>query len=131
MAHFIVEYSDNIFDNDKDKRNADIQRLFASLHDVAVDTGLFPYKGIRSRAYLCEQYRIADGNPQHGFVHLEVKLGAGRTLEERLAAAEKFYNVYCDFFAQQFTSRGMALSFEMKELDPVLKFNKNSIQDYL
>jgi len=74
---------------------------------------------------------MADGNPEHGFVHLEVKLGAGRTLEERQGAADKFFKVYCDFFNEHVNTRGMAISFEMKELEPVLKFNKNNIQDYL
>jgi 5-carboxymethyl-2-hydroxymuconate isomerase len=126
VAHFVLEYSSNLSVDDES-----IQALFKALHDAADETGLFPLKGIRSRAYVCEQYRMADGNPDHGFAHLEVKLGAGRSLEDRQTAADSFFKVFCEHFDVEVAKRGMALSFEMKELEPVLKFNKNNIQDYL
>jgi len=126
MAHFVLEFSDNL-----DHSESSIQRLLEALHKSAELTGLFPLKGIRSRAYPCKYYRMADGNPEHGFAHLEVKLGAGRSLEDRQMAAELFFNVFCDYFADQIAQRGMAISFEMKELEPVLKFNKNNVQEYL
>ncbi len=126
MAHFVLEFSDNL-----DHSRSSIQRLFEALHKSAELTGLFPLKGIRSRAYPCRHYRLADGNSDHGFAHLEVKIGAGRTIEDKQMAAELFFNVFCDHFADQVEQRGMAISFEMTELDPVLKFNKNNIQDHL
>lgn len=126
MAHFILEYSDNI-----DKQTLALQDLFSKLHQTAADTGLFPLKGIRSRAYPCHDYRMADGNPEHCFMHLSVLLGAGRNLEEREAAAKRFFIVYSDHFATCFEQGGVAMSFEMKELEPVTKYNKNNLQDYL
>lgn len=126
MAHFVLEYSDNLSQTDDT-----IQTLFAALHEAAKETGMFPYKGIRSRAYCCKQYRMADGNPEHGFAHLEVKLGAGREQAQKQAAADAFFKVFTAHFEQQVQQRGMALSFEMRELEPVLKFNKNNIADYL
>jgi 5-carboxymethyl-2-hydroxymuconate isomerase len=126
MAHFILEYSDNLEESDES-----IQRLFTLLHQSAVKTGLFPFKGIRSRAYCCTQYRMANGNPEHGFAHLEVKLGSGRSLAERQQASEAFFDIFCAHFDEQISQKGMALSFEMKELEAVLKFNKNNIADYL
>lgn len=126
MAHFVLEYSDNI-----PAATIDLPILFTNLHQAAVETGLFPLKGIRSRAYACHDYRMADGNPQHVFVHLTVLLGAGRSLEEREAAAKSFFQVLEQHFAGCFEQGGVAMSFEMKELEPVLKYNKNNIQDYL
>jgi len=126
VAHFVLEYSDNL-----EQDQLSIQKLFAALHEAAEQTGLFPFKGIRSRGYCCEDYRLADGNPKHGFAHLEVKLGAGRSLEDRQLAADKFFAVFTDHFSTAFSQQGVALSFEMRELEPVLKFNKNNIQDYL
>lgn len=128
MAHFVLEYSDNSgLNKDPDA----IQKLFEELHTAAEKTGLFPLKGIRSRAYCCEHHRVADGNPEHCFAHLEVKLGAGRPLEDRKLAAEQFFAVFTEHFEGDFAKKGVALSFEMKQLEPVLKFNKNNIQDYL
>lgn len=126
MAHFVLEYSDNL---GQDQQS--IQDLFKALHQAAEDTKLFPLKGIRSRAYCCEQYHMADGNPEHGFAHLQVLLGAGRTMQEKQGAADLFFDVFTKHFSEHHDKHGMALSFEMKELEPVLKFNKNNIQDYL
>ncbi|MFL2840233.1 MAG: 5-carboxymethyl-2-hydroxymuconate isomerase [Pseudohongiellaceae bacterium] len=126
MAHFVLEYSDNL-GQDQDS----IQSLFSALHQAAQKTKLFPLKGIRSRAYCCEQYRMADGNPDHGFAHLQILLGVGRTMEEKKGAADLFFEVFTTHFSTHYDDHGMALSFEMKELESVLKFNKNNIQDYL
>lgn len=126
MAHLILEYSANI--------SADtlaLQTLFARLHQCAVDTGLFPLKGIRSRAHPCDNYRIADGNPKHMFVHLSVLVGAGRSPEERESAARALFDVYEQHFAPCFERSGVALSFEMRELEPLLKYNRNNIADHL
>lgn len=126
MAHFVLEYSANLGEDDKS-----IQRLLAALHEAAVATGLFRYKGIRSRAYCCTQYRMADGQPEHGFAHLEVKLGVGRSMEERQMAATRFFDVFTEHFSSQVEQRGMALSFEMTELEAVLKYNQNTIANFM
>lgn len=126
MAHFVLEYSDNINDE-----TLALQTLFERLHACAVDTGLFPLKGIRSRAYKCSDHRVADGNPEHIFVHLSVLVGAGRSLEQREVAAKAMFKVYEDHFAACFESTGVAMSFEMRELEPVLKYNRNNIEAYL
>lgn len=126
MAHFILEYSDNI-----EKKSLAVQDLFQKLHEAADATGMFPLKGIRSRAYACSDYRLADGNPEFMFVHLSVMLGAGRTMEVREQAAKEFFQILTTHFAACFEQSGMALSFEMKELEPILKYNKNNIQGFL
>ncbi|WP_116365981.1 5-carboxymethyl-2-hydroxymuconate Delta-isomerase [Parahaliea mediterranea] len=124
--HFVLEYSDNV-----EPDTLAPQVLFAALHDCAVATGLFPLKGIRSRAYACHDYRLADGNPAHRFVHLTALIGSGRSDEEKEAAARALYAVYERHFDGCFDSGGMALSFEMKELAPALKYNRNNIDQHL
>ena len=126
MAHFIVEYSDNL-----SPEVLALQELFTKLHQAALATGLFPLKGIRSRAYSCHDFRMADGNPEHVFMHLSVLLGAGRSMDEREGAAQAFFQVFSQHFDHLFAERGVAMSFEMKELEPVLKYNRNTIEDFL
>ncbi|MFV0275894.1 MAG: 5-carboxymethyl-2-hydroxymuconate Delta-isomerase [Parahaliea sp.] len=124
--HFVLEYSDNI-----SREELALPALFEKLHDSALGTGLFPLKGIRSRAYTCHDYRIADGNPGHLFVHLTALIGSGRSMAEKESAAHALFQVYEAHFADSFETRGVAMSFEMKELEPVLKYNRNNIQEYL
>jgi 5-carboxymethyl-2-hydroxymuconate isomerase len=126
MAHFVLEYSTNI-----SAETLQLQTLFAALHSCAVDSGMFPLKGVRSRAHACSNYRVADGNPEHIFVHLSVLVGAGRSLEDRETVAKALFDVYQQHFASCFEHNGVAMSFEMRELEPVLKYNRNTIEAYL
>lgn len=126
MAHFVLEYSKNL-----EGPALELPSLLEKLHEAAAASGIFPLKGIRSRAYACEHYRLADGQPEHGFVHLQVLVGAGRDTATRERVAKTFFAVLSEHMAPQLAQRGMALSFELKELEAVLKYNLNNIQDYL
>lgn len=126
MAHFILEYSSNL-----DSKNLALYILFEKLHQSAIDTTLFPLAGIRSRAHCCSDYRIADGNPDYAFVHLEVKLGAGRSDAEKSSAAEAFFNTLSQHLDATYQQQGLAISFEMNELPITLKYNKNNLREYL
>jgi len=126
MAHFVLEYSDNI-----DAELLDVQGLFAKLHDAAHRSGIFPLKGVRSRAYVCRDFRIADGNPEHMFVHLSFLIGVGRSPDEKERVSKQFFDVLTTHFASCFNVRGVAMSFEMRELEAVYKYNKNNIEDYM
>jgi 5-carboxymethyl-2-hydroxymuconate isomerase len=125
VAHFIVEYSANL--------PADalaVKSLLKKLVEAAVDTKLFPVAGIRARAHRCEDYYIASGDDGFGFVHLEVKLGAGRTDDEKKSAGETFLSVLTTHLQALYDDQGLAISFEMSEL-PAIKANKNNLREYI
>lgn len=126
MAHFVLEYSDNI-----DAHTLSLSALFEKLHTAMVETGIFKLKGVRSRAYACHDYRLADGNPQHMFVHLSFLIGAGRSEEEKERVAKLIFMIFSDHFDACFEVRGVMMSFEMRELEPVYKYNRNNIEDHL
>ena len=125
MAHFILEYSDNLAD-----KTLDLDVLFARLIDEAVSTGIFPLAGIRCRAHNCEHFRIADGTKSFGFVHLNVRIGSGRSEEEKTRAAKVLFDVLAEHLSVFYDNQGLAISFELTEL-PSHKFNKNNLRDYL
>lgn len=125
MAHFILEYSDNLAD-----KGLDLERLFTRLIDEAVGTGIFPLAGIRCRAHNCEHFRIADGTQTFGFVHLNVRIGSGRSEEEKARASKVFFDVLSNHLSVIYNSQGLAISFELIELSSH-KFNKNNLRDYL
>lgn len=126
MAHFILEYSANLKPDE-----LDLNTLFEKLHQAALATKLFPLAGIRSRAHRCEHFRIADGDATYGFVHLHVKLGAGRSDAEKKAAAESFFDVLGSHLNPIYEQQGLAISFEMNELPSILKYNKNNLRNYV
>jgi 5-carboxymethyl-2-hydroxymuconate isomerase len=121
MPHFIVEYSGNLHES------LEFQSLFEKLHDYVVGTGHFPLGGVRSRAIRCDDFRVADGRPEFAFLNLTLKIGHGRDSELKQTVAEQVFNILCDWM-KPVTDHGYCqISFEMTELDPVLKFNKNNI----
>ena len=125
MPHFILEHSGNL---SNDSLNLDV--LFERLVDAAVGTGIFPLAGIRCRAHNCEHFRVADGTDSFGFVHLHVRIGSGRTEEQKANAAKVLFSVLTEHLSVLYESQGLALSFELSEL-PTHKFNQNNLRDYL
>jgi 5-carboxymethyl-2-hydroxymuconate isomerase len=125
MPHFILEHSGNL-----DNKVLNLDALFSSLIDEAVGTGIFPLAGIRCRAHNCEYFRVADGTPSFAFVHLHVRIGSGRTEEQKANAAQLLFDVLTKHLATIYENQGLAISFELTEL-PIHKFNKNNLRDYL
>ena len=77
MPHFIAECTDNI------REQADLPGLFAKVNEALAATGIFPLGGIRSRAHWLDTWQMADGKHDYAFVHMTLKIGAGRSLESR------------------------------------------------
>lgn len=125
MPHLIIEYSSNI------EQEIDLDGLIEELHDTAVGTGVFPLGGIRTRASRREDYRIADGNPENGFVFLTVRYGAGRELETLRTAGQLIFDVLCRRLDELYNSIPLSLGMEMQEIDPNLSFKKNNIHERL
>ena len=121
MPHFILEYSRNL------EPELDVEGLFRALRTAALETGIFPPGGIRFRAYACETYLVADGNPENAFAHLTLKLGHGRPIDVRRSAGEKLFSALTEYLNPIYGKRPLAISFEMRELDPELSFRRNNL----
>lgn len=121
MPHFIVEYSGNLH------HRLEFQPLFKQLHEYVVSTGEFPLGGVRSRAIRCDDFRVADGRADFAFVNLNLKIGHGRSQELKQEVADKVFAILCDWLEPITSSGYCQISFELTELDPVLKSNKNNI----
>lgn len=125
MPHFHIDYSPNL------EARLDIAGLCAVIRDAAVQTGVFPLAGIRVRATACTHVVMADGNPDHAFLDLSVRLRAGRTEEAKQAATRTIFaamEAYCDAVMQ---SSPFMLSMEMRDIDPDLSPKSSSIRKYL
>ena len=125
MPHLIVEYSSNL-----DGR-LDVDALLDRLHETALGTGMFPEGGIRIRAYRAEQYRIADCAPDNAFVHVTALVGSGRPLERREAVSQQLFATLTTVLEPIQATSPLAISFTMREFDPVLNFKKNNLHEYV
>ncbi|EOX3827116.1 5-carboxymethyl-2-hydroxymuconate Delta-isomerase [Salmonella enterica subsp. enterica serovar Derby] len=121
MPHFIAECTDNI------REQADLPGLFAKVNEALAATGIFPIGGIRSRAHWLDTWQMADGKHDYAFVHMTLKIGAGRSLESREAVGEMLFGLIKAHFAELMASRYLALSFELDELHPTLNYKQNNV----
>ena len=121
MPHFIAECTNNI------REQADLPGLFAKVNEALAATGIFPLGGIRSRAHWLDTWQMADGKHDYAFVHMTLKIGAGRSLESREAVGEMLFGLIKAHFAELMASRYLALSFELDELHPTLNYKQNNV----
>ena len=125
MPHLNIEYSVNL------ESALDIQALVDRIHETALETGVFPLGGVRTRAEARSYYRIANGDPSAGYIHMIVRIGSGREFETRRAAGDRIFEALCDFTKELFDSRPLALSFELHEIPPDMAWRKNNLHDLL
>ena len=121
MAHFIYEYSANLPGD-----ILDISGLMEKMHQIAADTGIFPLSGIRSRAICCDEFRVADGAPDKGFINLSMKVGRGRDQQTRMDCGQKLFDAMIEHLQPLLAQQPVAVSFEMRELEELVKFNRKS-----
>lgn len=125
MPHLNIEYSANLADE------LDVQGLVDRIHETALSTGIFPLGGVRTRAEPRCYYRIANGDPSAGYIHMIVRIGHGRDFEVRRSAGDRIFEALCDFTTSLYASRPLALSFELHEIPPDMAWRKNNIHELL
>ena len=125
MPHFQIDYSANL------EQRLDIAGLCRALRDAAMETGVFPLAGIRVRATACTHVVMADGNPEHAFLDLSIRLRAGRSAADRKRAIDHIFAAAEAYCADVLTTSSFMLSCEMRDIDPELSPKASSIRRYL
>lgn len=108
MPHLTLEYTDNI--------QFDTQSFLARLHTELVATGAINMKGLKSRAIQHTEYRIADGNPEYAFVHVNLSIREGRPFEVQQDIAQRAFAVMKETFGDRFEDGYLSLSVDIKEM---------------
>ena len=125
MPHFVIEYTANI------EEQLDLPRFIDTVHAAAIDTGIFPLKGTRTRAERRDHYKIADGHPDNAFVHVTACIGHGRTLAVKKAAGEALFAAITEYLKPLYDASPVGISFVMQEMDPDLNFKQNNLPEWI
>lgn len=125
MPHLIIEYSANL------ETAVDIRALVQAVHAAALETGVFPIGGMRTRAARRDVFAVADLHPDNGFIHIQARIGAGRTAEVRQKAAAHIFAAVTAATADVFAKRPLGLTIEMVEMDPVGSLKHNNLHDFV
>jgi len=122
MPHLIVEYTDNL------RAAGDIRGLLRKANAVLIaQGGVFKPGAVRSRAVELHDYCMADDQADYAFVHCTLKIGAGRTAEEKRRACEALFAMIKAHFAALFAQRYLALSLELYEFDEGGTYKHNNV----
>lgn len=125
MPHLTVEYSANL-----DGRT-DLGYLCEALLETLLQTGLFEIGAIRVRALRADHFAIADRLGENGFIDLVLRIGTGRTDDEKKRTGEALFACATDVLGPLFETPHFALSLEIREIDPALSWKKNAIHPRL
>lgn len=125
MPHIIVDYSPNM------EERVDIAALCDVLRVAAIETGILPMPGIRVRAFRADHVSIADGDPKHGYVDISLRLRGGRPDDAKAAATAHIFAAAEAFLSEPMKTQSIALSFEMRDIDPDLSPKTGTIRDHL
>ena len=125
MPHFQIDYSANLEDV------VDMGALCEAVRKAATNIEAFPMPGIRVRAVRVDHYAIADGNPEHGFIDISVRLREGRPDKVKQAAITEIFAAMRDFMAPVMSEHSIALSAEMRDIDAALSPKYGTIRDHL
>ncbi|MFC6619245.1 5-carboxymethyl-2-hydroxymuconate Delta-isomerase [Deinococcus radiophilus] len=122
MPHLTVEYTDNI-------NTPRIPELLRELNGVLLaHANTYPVGGIRARAYRLSEYEVADSTePNDAFVHVILKIGAGRSEEVRQVTGDQLFAALSRHFADEFAHRPLALSLEIQEFSEAGTWKQNNI----
>jgi 5-carboxymethyl-2-hydroxymuconate isomerase len=125
MPHFHIDYSPNL------ESRLDIAGLCVVLRDVALETGVFPAAGIRIRATPATHVVMADGNPDHAYLDLSIRLREGRTAEAKAKATEMIFAALQTYCQEVLDTSSFMLSMEMRDINADLSPKVSSIRKFL
>lgn len=124
MPHAIVEYTDNLRDD------ARIKVLLKTINDTLIaQGGVYPIGGIRSRAIELHDYCVADGTENDAFVHVTLKIAAGRSEEIKRQTCDALFEAIKTHFAEVYARRYLALSLELVEFSESGSYKHNNIHE--
>lgn len=116
MPHLWLEYTDNI------EQEVDLIRLLADLHSTLVEVAGVSIDNCKSRAVCLDTYRAGSGRADQAFVHLSVRIFAGRPLEVKQEISRQMLRLLEAAYAPSLARLDLQISVEVTEIEPATYF---------
>ncbi len=121
MPHLIIQYSANV------EKNLDMSLLCSAMYDVMLSSGVFPLAGIRVRAFAADHALIADQLPDNGFVDMVLRMGEGRSAEDKKKVGQSIMTQAESVCAELLDKPHFALSLEIVEISREFSWKTNTM----
>ena len=125
MPHLTIEYSANL------DASGDLPGLCQALRTALRSSGVFEEGAVRVRALPCPHYAIADLAAQNAFAALTLRIGAGRSAEDKRRLGAAVMASAKAHFAPQLAEPHFALTLDIVENNPDFSWKANSIHSRL
>ena len=110
MAHLSFQYSRGL------SKHLDLSLFCDLMRATMIKTTYFPVGGIRVRGFVADVISVADGDPNHNFIDMVLRMGEGRSVDIRKKITETLYSTAEDFIKKRNISNPIALSLEVLEI---------------
>lgn len=121
MPHLIIQYSENL------EKALDMPEFCDNLYQVMLSSGVFPLAGIRVRAFAAQHVVVADKLADNGFIDMVIRMGEGRTAEDRERVGEAIMSAAADSCEALMATPHFALSLEIVEISRQFSWKKNTM----
>jgi len=125
MPHAWVEYSNNI------GAEPELRDIGKAVYDAMLETGIFPIAGIRVRVNRVDEYLVGDLQPDRSFVHLSIRIGEGRDMATKKAAADHIFARFSSHLKPLADRQPLAFAFEMQEIPSAFSYKMNNLRQYI
>lgn len=125
MPHLTIQYSANI------EQQLSMPDYCARMHEVMLQSGVFPLAGIRVRAFRADHVCIADKLPENAYIDMVLRMGEGRSSEDRRGVGDTIIDTASEFCSALMAQPHFALSLEIIEIQKQFSWKKNTIHPRL
>ena len=125
MAHLIIQYAESL------DKHVNMTHFCNVMSGVMHKTGFFPLAGIRVRAYPVMHSSIADQHPENTFLDMVLRMGEGRTEQQKSKVGTDLMAAAEAEFSKQLANPHFALSLEIIVISKLQSWKKNSIHNRL
>lgn len=125
MPHLRIEYSRGLEDK------IDMNQVCRKLSATMIKSGIFPLAGIRVRAFVTDAFTVSDDHPDNSFVDLVLRLGEGRSTEEKQISGNKIFETCKEIFKSELDKPHFALSLEFVEINSSVSWKMNTMHKRL
>ena len=109
MPHLILQQSKNV-------KNPESKVFFAAAHKLLTEKLPTKLSSCKSRLLIADDFLVADGNQDLGFVHLEVAVLAGRTDELLSQVSRELHALLLEHLAADNSGLTLKISVEVRNL---------------
>lgn len=111
MPHIVLEYSENI------PKPSEPELFLLKLHRALAASGPFELTKIKSRMVKQKRFCVAGGGEDQAFLHLELAILDGRSVEERKAASNALLSCLIEEYGPLLENLNCSITVEVRELE--------------